>query len=43
MIYPAVVTSVAVLVIAVIMIFVVPTFEKMFSGMLCYGGHPSHV
>jgi len=33
MIYPAVVTSVAVLVIAVIMIFVVPTFEKMFSGM----------
>jgi len=33
MIYPAVVTSVAVLVIAVIMIFVVPTFEKMFASM----------
>jgi len=33
MIYPAVVTSVAILVIAVIMIFVVPTFEKMFTGM----------
>lgn len=30
MIYPAVVTSIAVLVIAVIMIFVVPTFSKMF-------------
>ena len=30
MIYPAVVTTVAVLVIAVIMIFVVPTFSKMF-------------
>lgn len=35
MIYPAVVTSIALLVIAVIMIFVVPTFSKMF---LAFGG-----
>jgi type IV pilus assembly protein PilC len=33
MVYPAVVTSIAVMVIAVIMIFVVPTFSKMFSQM----------
>lgn len=33
MIYPIVVTSVAVIVIAVIMIFVVPTFSKMFAAM----------
>lgn len=33
MIYPIVVTSVAVIVIAVIMIFVVPTFSKMFAQM----------
>ncbi len=33
MIYPAVVTAIAVLVIAVIMIFVVPTFSKMFAGL----------
>ncbi|HAM50727.1 MAG TPA: pilus assembly protein PilC [Nitrospiraceae bacterium] len=33
MIYPIVVSSVAVLVIAVIMIFVVPTFAKMFTSM----------
>ncbi|MEW6585069.1 MAG: type II secretion system F family protein [Nitrospirota bacterium] len=33
MIYPAVVTSIAVLVIAVIMIFVVPTFAKMFAQL----------
>jgi type IV pilus assembly protein PilC len=33
MIYPAVVTSIAVLVIAVIMIFVVPTFSKMFTQL----------
>jgi type IV pilus assembly protein PilC len=33
MVYPAVVTSIAVLVIAVIMIFVVPTFSKMFSTL----------
>ncbi len=33
MIYPLVVTSIAVLVIAVIMIFVVPTFSKMFSQL----------
>lgn len=33
MIYPIVVTSVAVLVIAVIMIFVVPTFSKMFDTL----------
>ncbi|MEC4676449.1 MAG: type II secretion system F family protein [Nitrospirota bacterium] len=33
MIYPAVVTSVAVIVIAVIMIFVVPTFSQMFSQL----------
>jgi type IV pilus assembly protein PilC len=33
MVYPAVVTSIAVLVIAVIMIFVVPTFSKMFTSL----------
>lgn len=33
MIYPAVVTSVAVAVLAIIMIFVVPTFSKMFASM----------
>ncbi len=33
MIYPAVVTTIAVAVIAVIMIFVVPTFAKMFSQL----------
>jgi len=33
LIYPAVVSSIAVLVIAVIMIFVVPTFSKMFSNL----------
>ena len=33
MVYPAVVTSIAVLVIAVIMIFVVPTFGKMFAQL----------
>jgi type IV pilus assembly protein PilC len=33
MVYPAVVTSIAVLVIAVIMIFVVPTFSKMFATL----------
>lgn len=33
MIYPAVVTTVAVLVIAIIMVFVVPTFAKMFSEL----------
>jgi type IV pilus assembly protein PilC len=33
MIYPAVVTTIAVAVIAVIMIFVVPTFSKMFANM----------
>jgi type IV pilus assembly protein PilC len=33
MIYPAVISSVAVLVIAVIMIFVVPTFSKMFAQL----------
>jgi len=33
MIYPAVVTSVAVLVIAVIMIFVIPTFSQMFASL----------
>jgi len=33
MIYPSVITSVAVLVIAVIMIFVVPTFSKMFAQL----------
>ncbi len=33
MIYPAVITTVAVLVIAVIMIFVVPTFSKMFAQL----------
>ncbi|MBI5100875.1 MAG: type II secretion system F family protein [Nitrospirae bacterium] len=33
MVYPLVVSSIAVLVIAVIMIFVVPTFSKMFSSM----------
>ncbi|OGW24127.1 MAG: pilus assembly protein PilC [Nitrospirae bacterium GWC2_42_7] len=33
MIYPAVVSSIAILVIAVIMVFVVPTFSKMFTSM----------
>jgi len=33
LVYPAVVTSIAVLVIAVIMIFVVPTFSKMFAQL----------
>jgi len=33
MVYPAVVTSVAIICIAVIMIFVVPTFAKMFTQM----------
>jgi len=33
MVYPVVVTSIAVLVIAIIMIFVVPTFSKMFTQM----------
>lgn len=33
MIYPAVVTSVAVAVLAIIMVFVVPTFSKMFASM----------
>jgi len=33
MVYPIVVSSIAVLVIAVIMIFVVPTFAKLFSSM----------
>lgn len=33
MIYPGVVTSIAILVIAVIMIFVVPTFSKMFASL----------
>lgn len=33
MVYPAVVTAIAVLVISIIMIFVVPTFSKMFSSM----------
>lgn len=33
MVYPAVVSSIAVLVIAVIMIFVVPTFAKMFATL----------
>ena len=33
MVYPAVVSSIAVMVIAVIMIFVVPTFSKMFSSL----------
>lgn len=33
MIYPIVVTSVAVLVITIIMIFVIPTFAKMFTSM----------
>ena len=33
LVYPAVVTSIAVLVIAVIMIFVVPTFSKMFATL----------
>ncbi|MEW6570226.1 MAG: type II secretion system F family protein [Nitrospirota bacterium] len=33
LIYPAVVTSIAVLVIAIIMIFVVPTFSKMFAQL----------
>jgi type IV pilus assembly protein PilC len=33
MVYPAVVTTIAVLVIAIIMIFVVPTFAKMFAQL----------
>lgn len=33
MVYPAVVSSIAILVIAIIMIFVVPTFAKMFSQL----------
>ncbi len=33
MVYPAVVSSIAVLVIAVIMIFVIPTFAKMFASL----------
>ena len=33
MVYPAVVSSIAVMVIAVIMIFVVPTFSKMFTTL----------
>jgi type IV pilus assembly protein PilC len=33
MIYPAVVTTIAVLVIAIIMVFVVPTFSKMFTTL----------
>lgn len=33
MVYPAVVTSIAVLVIAIIMIFVVPTFSRMFAQL----------
>ncbi|OHE56741.1 MAG: pilus assembly protein PilC [Thermodesulfovibrio sp. RBG_19FT_COMBO_41_18] len=33
MVYPAVVSSIAVMVIAVIMIFVVPTFSKMFTSL----------
>lgn len=33
MVYPIVVSSIAILVIAVIMIFVVPTFSKMFTSM----------
>lgn len=33
MVYPAVVTTVAVMVIAIIMIFVVPTFSKMFAQL----------
>jgi type IV pilus assembly protein PilC len=33
MVYPAVVTSIAILVIAIIMIFVVPTFAKMFETL----------
>lgn len=33
MIYPAVVSSIAILVIGVIMVFVVPTFSKMFTSM----------
>jgi type IV pilus assembly protein PilC len=33
MVYPAVVSSIAVMVIAVIMIFVVPTFSKMFTAL----------
>jgi len=33
MVYPAVVTTVAVLVIAIIMIFVIPTFAKMFTTL----------
>ncbi len=33
MVYPAVVSSIAILVIAIIMIFVVPTFSKMFASL----------
>ena len=33
MIYPAVVTTVAILVVAIIMVFVVPTFTKMYSSL----------
>ncbi len=33
MIYPAVVTTVAIIVVAIIMIFVVPTFTKMYSNL----------
>ncbi len=33
MIYPSVVLSVAIVVVGVIMVFVVPTFEKMYAGM----------
>lgn len=33
MVYPAVVTSVAIIVVAIIMIFVVPTFAKMFTQL----------
>jgi type IV pilus assembly protein PilC len=33
MVYPAVVTTIAVLVIAIIMIFVIPTFAKMFTSL----------
>jgi len=33
MIYPAVVTVVAIVVVTIIMIFVVPTFQKMYAGM----------
>jgi len=33
MIYPSVVLSVAIIVVGIIMVFVVPTFEKMYAGM----------